>query len=98
MCFVVRRFETQQEMNRQLERQLEILKDKIQQHNGCNKKGMVVLQNFEEMTDVIFVLLLNILFTFSRRLVCGSSVDWGISHCLSLVKFSLVAHICFKIA
>lgn len=53
------RFETQQEMNRQLERQLEILKDKIQQHNGPNKKG-VVLRNFEDMTDVMFDFYLQI--------------------------------------
>ncbi|XP_076802740.1 coiled-coil domain-containing protein 169-like isoform X2 [Clavelina lepadiformis] len=45
------RFETQQEMNRQLERQLEVLKDKIQKHNGANKRDMVVLKNMEEMSD-----------------------------------------------
>ena len=39
-------------MNRQLERQLEVLKDKIQKHNGANKRDMVVLKNMEEMSDV----------------------------------------------
>nr|CAB3228255.1 coiled-coil domain-containing protein 169-like [Phallusia mammillata] len=45
------RYETQHEMNTQLERQMESLKDKIQLHNGPNKKDNLAVKNLEEMSD-----------------------------------------------
>jgi len=57
-------------MNRQLERQLEILKDKIQQHNGSKKKGAVVLRNFEEMTDVSSIVALCLTFICLSVFLC----------------------------
>lgn len=53
------RFETQQEMNRQLERQLEALKNKIQKSHGMNKKDIVALKTLEDMSDVMLNLTSN---------------------------------------
>ena len=39
-------------MNCQLERQMELLKDKIQLHNGQSKRENLVVRNLEEMSDV----------------------------------------------